>query len=62
MNDRERLYKAEAEFDEITGGGRDLIKSASEPSFEFFDGEIVKGYGPAADRAEQHVRNIGKRR
>lgn len=58
MSDKERLYRAEVQFDEIVGGSRDLIKSASEPSFEFFDGEVVSGYGPAADRAEQYVRIV----
>jgi hypothetical protein len=58
--DRERIYAAEEAFGEITGEGRELITSASEPSFEFYDGEIINGYEAAADRAEQHVRNIGK--
>lgn len=57
-DNRERLYAAEAEFDRLTGGGRDLITAASQPSFQFFDGETVTGWEAAADRAEQHVRSL----
>jgi hypothetical protein len=60
-NHAERLHVAEAAFDMLTSGGRELITAATEPTFQFFDGEIVKGYGPAADRAEQEVRNLRER-
>jgi len=58
MNNADRLHAAEAAFDMLTGGGRDLITAATEPTFQFYDGEIVKGYGAAADRAEREVRNL----
>lgn len=58
MDNAQRLHAAEAAFDALTEGGRDLITHATEPQFQFYDGEIVKGYGPAADRAEQIVRNL----
>lgn len=58
MNDKERLYRAEVQFDELVQGGRELITSASEPSFEFYDGEVVKGYGDAANKAEKAVQVV----
>jgi hypothetical protein len=60
-NHAERLHAAEAEFDTMTDGGRNLITAATEPTFQFFDGEIVKGYAAAADRAEREVRNLRER-
>jgi hypothetical protein len=57
----DRLHAAESEFDVLMDGGRDLITAATEPTFQFYDGEIVKGFGAAADRAEREVRNLRER-
>lgn len=59
-SNRERLYAAEVEFEGLTGAGRELITGASEPSFQFYDGETVTGWAAAADRAEQHVKTIAE--
>lgn len=57
-NHANRLHAAEAAFDMLTDGARELITAASEPEFRFYDGEIVKGYAAAADRAEREVRDL----
>ena len=57
-NHADRLHAAEAVFDMLTDGARELITAASEPEFRFYDGEIVKGYAAAADKAERTVRDL----
>jgi len=58
MTNLNRLHAAEEAFSALTDGGRELITAVTEPQFQFYDGEIVKGYGAAADKAEQAVRNL----
>lgn len=58
--DAERLYRAEEKFSELTQGDVELITHAIEPQFVFCDGEHVKGYGNAADKAEKMVEIVRK--
>lgn len=60
MNARERLTAAEVKFDEMTGGGRDLVTAASEPQFQFCDGTTTKTWAEAAEHAERIVRNTAE--
>lgn len=52
---RERLYRAEDRFDDLTQGGRDLV-DMNGTTYVFADGQTVKGVTAAADYAEQVVR------
>lgn len=57
MTNRERLERAEVAFAAVTGDGRDLVAHAdSGRRFQMADGEVVTGYGPAADAGERLVR------
>lgn len=54
---RERLYRAEAVFVELTG--RDLmVQDSSSERFVMYDGETVTGIGNAAVAAERAVRFV----
>lgn len=55
MNARDRITAAEIKFDELTGGGRDLVTAASEPQFQFCDGTTTKTWTEAAETAERIV-------
>lgn len=54
---RERLYRAELEFDTLMEGGRELLDTDG-TRYRFADGTEVNGVGAAADHAERMVRHV----
>lgn len=54
---RERLYRAEAEFDALMEGGRELL-DVDGTRYRFADGTEVTGVKAAADHAERMVRHV----
>lgn len=54
---RERLYRAEAAFDELMQGSRDLLVS-DRTLYVFADGTEVRGIEAAAREAERLVRSV----